>query len=335
MAQGAGRIIGVDVARCIALFAMFAAYTMPEVGTEPVTVFSDYLAMPLFALLLGASAYFSSQQMSGTFLFASSVVRGLILIVLGLWLLNLGAPVDDVILQYLGLLSVVVVPFVFLPSWALAGVAAVIAVASPYVLQWAAPIHTQLVVEGSLLAYPMGWMFAGSHYRVFTMLCWALLGILIARGMERWGIWGDLALAAVSTLLVGGIFWYTRPAGSLLVYSGDHLEIVFNAALSAAVVGWCCVLARVLGAREVLLFPLVAPGRMTLSLYVLHVILLAFYLKQAPRWGLASTVETWPVFAVCMVGAVLFAVVWTRLLGNTALRRGPLESVMALLTGRG
>lgn len=332
--SNAGRIIGIDLARYVALVAVFMAHAMPEAGTGPITVFADFLAMPLFALLLGASVFLSSQHMSTTFLFASSVVRAIIFIALGEWALRWDAPVD-VILQYLGLLSIIAVPLVLLPSWALGLIAAAVAWLNPLVLGWMAPVYTRLVAEGSLLAYPVGWGFAGEHYRVFTMLCWAALGIIIMRGMERWGVWGDLALALVATVSAGALYWYTRPASSLLVYSGDRIEVLFNALLAAAVVGWCAIVARMFAGRDSVIFPFVAAGRMTLSLYVGHLAVLAWYPAFAAQVGLVPDVETWPLFAFFMVAAPVVAFLWMRVLGSTFLRRGPLESGLVLLTGRG
>ncbi len=330
----AGRLIGIDLARCVALVSMFVAHTAPTAGPGGVLTLSEFLTMPLFAALLGASSYLSSQHMNLTFLFASSVVRGILLIALGLWLETWGAAVD-IILQYLGVLSILVVPLVLVPSWALAGIAAVITLVNPYMLTWGSNLNRELVLEGSWLQYLVSWMVAGSHYRVFTMICWAAIGIIIARGMQRWGVWGDLALAVVASAGAIAIYLYTRPTSSLMVYSGARLEVFFNILAAAAAIGWCALVARMFRQKTRVLQPFIDTGSMTLSLYVLQIGVLAACVKYAPVYGLPANDDSWLVLGFLVVVSFICAVLWKRLLGATPLRRGPLESVLAALTGRG
>ncbi|MEU4207069.1 hypothetical protein [Rothia terrae] len=334
MKYATGRIIGIDLARFVALVSMFVAHTAPSAGPGGVLTLSEFLTMPLFAALLGASAYLSLQHMNMTFLFASSVVRGIVLIALGMWLDTWGASVD-IILQYFGVLSIVVVPLVLAPSWVLAVIAAVITLVNPYVLTWGSNLNRELVLEGSWLQYLANWTVAGSHYRVFTMVCWAAVGIIIARGMQRWGVWGDLGLALVASAGAIAIYLYTRPTSSLMVYSGARLEVFFNILAAATAMGWCALVARAFRAKPQVLQPLTDTGSMTLSLYVLQIGILAAYMKYAPRYGLPLSDDSWWVMSLLIVVAILFAVLWKRLLGATPLHRGPFESILAALTGRG
>ena len=74
-----------------------------------------------------------------------------------------------------------------------------------------------------------------------------------------------------------------------------------------------------------ILYPLIAVGSMSLTVYVAHIAAVWFLVDHAANGvGYATGWRMWAVFAA---GAMLFAVVWKPLL-----KRGPLEWVMALAT---
>lgn len=331
----AGRVIGIDLARCAALISMFIAHGAPGGGPGDVLNLSEFLTAPLFAFLLGAGAFFSSQRMGFPALFASSVVRAIVLVAVGLYIGTWGAQID-IVLEYLGLLSLLMAPLVFLPSWALAALA---------VGTWwfAASARTyfqaqaiQASLDGSYAAYLYEWMFTGHNYQVFTLLTYACVGAVIASLIERWGVWGDVALALLGSLATGALFWYSRFAVAEFVpYTSSRLEIAFSLAACLATVGWCCLLARAVAGREHLAGVPVAAGRMTLSLYVLHIAVLALYSTYAPAYGLPASDKSWAMMFGLILGALLFAWTWQRLLGQTFLRRGPLETPLAWVSGRG
>lgn len=332
---GAGRVIGVDLARCAALISMFVAHVAPGRGPGGVFNLSEFLAAPLFAFLLGAATFLSSQRMSFSALFASSVVRAIALVAVGLYIGSWGAHVD-IVLEYLGLLSLLMAPLVFLPRWALG----ILAVASWWFAAQAgdyfAPQYTDALADGSHTAYLVQWMFTGPNYQVFTLLTYACAGAVIATFMERWGVLGDTALAVVGSTAAGALFWYSRTAvPEFLPYTSSRLEIAFSLSACLAATGWCCLLARALASREALLAPLILAGRMTLSLYVLQVAALAIYASYAPGRGLPSADDSYPMMVGLILGALLFAWLWDRLLGHTPVHRGPLETPLAWISGRG
>ncbi|MGV3016151.1 hypothetical protein [Rothia sp. 88186D007BW] len=330
----AGRVIGIDLARCAALISMFIAQTAPSGGPGGVLNLSEFLAAPLFAFLLGAGALYSSQRMSFPALFASSVVRAIALIALGLYIGTWGAQVD-IVLEYLGLLSLLMAPLVFLPSWVLI----ILAVGSWWFAASARtffqPQAIQAAMEGSYTAYLYEWMFTGYNYQVFTLLAYACIGAVLAALIECWGVWGDVALALLGSLVTGGLFWYSRFAvAEFLPYTSSRLEIAFSLAACLATLGWCCLLARTLAGREHLAGALLGAGRMTLSLYVLQIAVLALYSNYAPTYGLPAADDSWAMMVGLILGALLFAWVWQRLLGYTVLGRGPLETPLAWVSGR-
>lgn len=333
--SGAGRIIGIDVARCFALISMFIAHTAPSGGPGGLLNLSEFLTAPLFALLIGASAFYSSQSMSFPLLFASSVVRAIALVALGLYLGTWGAQVD-IVLQYLGLLSLIVAPLVFLPAWALGAVAVVCWWCAALARTYFAAAAAQATLEGSYTAYLYDWAFTGPSYQVFTLLTYACVGAILAAGLENWGAIGDATVAVAGTGVTCLLFWYSRTAvPEFLPYTSSRLEIGFSLSACIAVVGWSCLLARVVNQNEGLISPLVAAGRMTLTLYVLQIAVLAAYSVYAAGYGLPARDDSWLMMFGLIAVTLFFAWSWQRFLGHTFVRRGPLETPLAWVSGRG
>jgi hypothetical protein len=115
----------------------------------------------------------------------------------------------------------------------------------------------------------------------------------------------------------------------------------------AGVLYVCAEAARVLAGRGAILEPFARVGRMSLSASI--VILLAAvhggtYLVQlvagaeyrAPLEGTWLTYLYWVGFLALAWGAgALFTWLWQKLLSNSTLSRGPIECVLALMSGRG
>jgi hypothetical protein len=115
------RALGVDVARAVALIGMVSVHVMPLENADggmslPFAVFGGRAAA-LFAVLAGVSIAFvekrSRGQLHGRTLYADRaalVVRGLLILVMGLMLGHLDTPLDTII-PYLGILFILAVPF--------------------------------------------------------------------------------------------------------------------------------------------------------------------------------------------------------------------------------
>ncbi|MDO4897771.1 MAG: hypothetical protein Q3965_00545 [Rothia sp. (in: high G+C Gram-positive bacteria)] len=330
-----GRLIGVDLARCLALVSMFVAHTAPSAGPAGVLNLSEFLTAPLFALLIGTAAFYSAERMSFPVLFASSVVRAIALVAVGLYIEGWGAQVD-IVLPYLGVLSLLMAPLVYLPSWALGALAAASWWFAAVLKNYFSDAYYAASAQGGYLHYLYQWVFTGTNYQAFTLLCYACAGAVVAAGVQRWGAAGDAALAVATTGLAGVVFWYTRGLPyEFMPYTASRLEIGFSLLISLAALGWSCLAARLLAAKMRLLAPFVAAGKMTLSLYVLQVAVLAAYVAYAPRFGLPTSDDSWVMMGGLMVGSLVFAWLWDRLLGATFARRGPLETPLAWISGRG
>jgi uncharacterized membrane protein YeiB len=77
--------------------------------------------------------------------------------------------------------------------------------------------------------------------------------------------------------------------------------------------------------------PLTEVGGMWLTMYVGMTLGTAAYLQLAPA---GSRDDSWAVLACLVVGALLFAVAWTRIFRNTRFREGPVEGLFDLLARR-
>ncbi|SDQ19974.1 DUF1624 domain-containing protein [Actinopolyspora saharensis] len=128
-----GRLVGLDIARGLAVLGMFAAHAGPPGWLY--TLVSGRSAA-LFAVLAGVSLALLSggpQPVTGRNRTATAVriaVRALVLFVIGLVLTTLNVPAM-VILAFYGVLFVLAIPVLRLRTTALASLAAVFAVAAP------------------------------------------------------------------------------------------------------------------------------------------------------------------------------------------------------------
>lgn len=140
--SGTRRLVGIDVARGLALVGMMAVHTLPSVAPDDTMsvpwVLSVGKAAALFAVLAGVGIAFGSggrRRPVGRLLDASAaslVVRALLIAVVGL-LLGYVVPADSasVILAYYGALFVLAIPLLSLSTRALVVLATVITLAVP------------------------------------------------------------------------------------------------------------------------------------------------------------------------------------------------------------
>ncbi|MFE2289050.1 heparan-alpha-glucosaminide N-acetyltransferase domain-containing protein [Streptomyces sp. NPDC059443] len=106
-------------------------------------------------------------------------------------------------------------------------------------------------------------------------------------------------------------------------YSQTPLETLGNAGVGAALVGSLALAARAAGWVARVLGPLAAVGAMALSVYVVHAVALAVFLRG---------VSGWEALAGFSAAAVAGCLAWGRLLRGTELRRGPLEWALRVVT---
>lgn len=343
-----GRIVGVDVARALAIIGMLAV----NVGPKARGGVSGWLysiphgrASVLFVLLAGLGVALLTRRRRPVQRWRVLGWRAGLLLLAGLALQLLDHDVN-VILQTYGVLFLLAALALPLPDGALLAAAAVVTVAGP--VAW---LGRQLAAGGDADPDPPALgdaagpaveaLLLTGPYPVVTWLAPFLLGVWLGRRdladhrLQRRlvvvGLAGTVAAPALSRLLTaatGGPV--EEPGPRMLLTNAAHgqmpLWLVGSSAAAVAALGLCLVvLARPApapgpvargGARWAR--PLVAAGQLSLTIYVLHLVALHF-LRPLPHDLLQGVVIT----AAMTVLALLGATAWRQ-----RFRRGPLEALL-------
>lgn len=350
-----GRLVGLDVARCLALLGMVATHVLDERTAGGDLTTAQWLAggraSALFAVLAGVSlALMTREPLRGRPLAlrtAGIAARALIIGVLGLLLGGLDTSIA-VILTYYAVLFVLGLPFTLLGVRALLPLTVAWVALVPVVSHLVRPLLPergfdsptveQLADPGRLASE----LLLTGYYPVVPWLAYLLAGLVLGRlDLRDAPLLGGLALGGLSVAVLAtqvsrtfadpavaadnatGMYGVTPPDGdwSWLLLVAPHSATAFDLAQtigSAVLVIALCLLAERLLPRPVttVLAVLFGAGAATLTLYSLHVVM--------------RTEAVWPpeepssyvlhVVVLLVIGAVL------RLLG----RRGPLEAVAGL-----
>ncbi|MER6105084.1 DUF418 domain-containing protein [Streptomyces sp. NPDC001832] len=215
----AGRLIGLDLARGLAVFGMYAAHVGPDPDQGGVIGFLMELAhgrsSALFAFLAGFAVVLITGRVTpktgqaGRQAVAKVVIRAVILLALGTALTMTSIPVD-VILAFYGLYFLLVLPLYRLGARPLAAIAVGTALVLPQVLY-----VIQQAIGDSGVPSPgqpdgiISLLFTGS-YPALTWIPFVIAGMAVARL--------DLAATAVRTrlALTGAALMITGYGGSWL-----------------------------------------------------------------------------------------------------------------------
>lgn len=349
------RLVGLDVARCLALLGMVATHVLDARTPSGDLTTAQWLAggraSALFAVLAGVSlALMTREPLRGRPLALRSagiVGRAVIIAALGLLLGGLDTGIA-IILTYYGVLFVLGLPFTLLPLRWLAPLAVVWVAGAPVVSHllrpdlpprgFDSPTFDQLADPGQLA----GELLLTGYYPAFPWLAYLLAGLVLGRlDLRDRSLLGALALGGLSLAVLAtrvsaayvdpavasenatGMFGTTPPDGdwSWLLLVAPHSATPFDLAHtigSAVLVIACCLLVESLLPRPAIfvMSVVLGAGAATLTLYSLHVVM--------------RTEAVWPpeepstsvahVVVLLAIGAAL------RLLG----RRGPLEVVAGL-----
>ncbi len=269
-----GRIVGLDVARCLALLGMVAVHVLPtdDVGHD----LAHGRAAALFAVLLGVTLAFLADRPRG---WAGVVVRAVLIALIGLGLGELESGLA-VILTYYGLLLLLGLMFVRLKVRSLLVLAACWVVAVPVVSHLVRPHLPERsfqVPSFESLAEPwqlLTELTVTGYYPVVPWLAYLLVGLAVGRmdlarrsvqaGLAGSGIALAVVAIAVSRLLAdpadlrageGGLFGVT-PRGEhwqwLLVdspHSSTPFDLAQTIGCALAVIGCCLLLVGLLRGR--------------------------------------------------------------------------------------
>ncbi|WP_130294593.1 heparan-alpha-glucosaminide N-acetyltransferase domain-containing protein [Pseudonocardia sediminis] len=237
--SAASRLIGVDVARGLALFGIIAVHALVE-GNEDGSPATNYLVFggrsaALFALLAGVAFAFMTRRRRvrpGADLTAAAATlatRAGLLLVVGLALGWTDPEIAAVILPYYAIMFLLAIPLVLLPTGVLAGLTVVLAGGLPVLsalLRPALPVPTLDNPHlGDIFSDPLGLLseltFTGA-YPALTWVTYLCAGIAVGRlrlssirtalGLLGGGAAAALAATGASWYLLGAMGGYARIA---------------------------------------------------------------------------------------------------------------------------
>ena len=316
--------------RGLALFSMFVAHMAPGPGPGAILDYSEYVTAPLFAMLIGMGAQRSAEGSSNLVsAFVRAGIRAAVLVALSLWLTTWGAQVD-IVLIYLALPTLLAPVLARFPStvlWVLGGVGWL--ATHTALTAFATDRADALVRHDQLGVWLWDVTFTGMHYRGIEMLAYLCAGILTARSLRHDEVTRPVfAAGGVALMAVGiGIELLGR-TGRLAAaeYSGTRPAIAVALCL---IVGFTWLWFAVVP-KHLTFSPLAIAGSMSLSVYVLQIAYLAWYVTQY-RPGAGD--DTWPNLALVTVGTFAAAWLWRTQIRNERLRPGPIEGPVGVITG--
>lgn len=326
------RIVGVDIARGIAILGMFVAHTMPNPGDRELLV--DGRSSILFATLAGVSLGILSGQDapaprgSRSRIYRRIGIRALAIFLLGVVLTSLGSEIA-IILDYYAIMFLLVLPVLFAPRAVLAALLVVFAFGAPTLASIVDDVRGQPTSFGEIVTE---YLLTG-YYPVLIWLPFLFAGLIIARS--------GLTRPRTQVLMIGGgIAAAFGGYGAALVFpdvsanahSGTIAEVFGSGGVAIAVIGVLVAVtesapAPVRRVVTIILSPVAAAGSMALSVYTAQIIALAIavYLRESSG---SVDYPGWPLLYSLVIGSLVGAWLWQRLVG-----KGPLERLLSMADG--
>lgn len=327
-----GRLFGPDLSRGIALLGMFAAHVV----FDPAENLYDGRSSILFATVAGVSLGLLTggshppPRSERATLRLAIALRGLALIVIGVFLTAVIRPPLQVILDYYGFAFLLLVPLLFASRIVLAAVILAVVAVMPALVGWLRDIATIDDVPAAVQPFAH-WLVFGT-YPMVIWVAFVLTGLLCARS--------DLGQLRTKLVMLGaGVVGAVAGYGSAVVipgltakaHSGSVAEVLGSGGVAVAVIAAAALLGDVPGRAgrgiRFVLYPVAAAGAMALTLYTAQAIALAITRNivsgGAERWMYPDATLT-----VLIVAALLVGTLWRALLGA-----GPLERLLRAISG--
>ncbi|WP_236123371.1 heparan-alpha-glucosaminide N-acetyltransferase domain-containing protein [Cellulomonas palmilytica] len=322
------RLVGIDVARGIAVLGMITAHVGPYAPVpgsvlDRVLDSADGRPSALFVVLAGLSLALLSGGPSPvverdlTRARVRVAARAVVVLVVGLLLERLDTPILVILPTYavLFLAGCLVLTW---PVRTLVATAAGVALVAPLV-RGAFELNTD---PGAGLLGDLAVLLVGPHYPALVWFAYLLAGLALGRcDLTSAGVQRRAALLGAALVVAGyGGGWLARtlvldhPLTSTAPHSSSTFEVVGNTGVALLVI--CASLAAAARVPRVL-SPVAAVGALAFTAYTAQVVAVAVIgpaVVWEPRW------ESWVAF---VVGTVLVCWAWRAWLG-----RGPLERLL-------
>ena len=350
--QKKARIVGVDVARGLAVIGMFIAHLGLERSTDLFSTtgwfwIADGRSSALFATLAGAGlafmtkrAYASGDPAEYATQRTRLLKRSAILLVFGWALTALGTPVA-VILGAYALLFVLAIPFLKLQPTALLTVAAAVVVIMPSLVL----LSRYALLGGttpSVYAYETAGRIAliipivadlwSGYYPALSWLLYILVGLAVGRmELRRWQVQLALLLGGAFVAAAGylpGLALERSTTGlaqdlvTIEPHSDTSFEMLGNVGVAIAVLGLCLLLTTAITPLRILLTPVSAMGAMSLTVYSAHIVVIRIFIAIWSTSVVYNPASNWPLIGL-ILASMAFATIWQLTLGQ-----GPLERLL-------
>lgn len=324
------RLSGVDAARGLAVIGMMAAHLWPRtenqgellVDGRPSILFAVVAGMALGIVTRGAAPALVRRADARWRL----LIRAVLLIALGvlLWMLPSGIAI---ILDYYGVMFVLLIPLLFLPRLALVAIATVLLGTALALREW---LFAAGVPDDEPWATASDYLLTG-YYPALLWLPLLIVGLVCARSdlsATRTRV-VMLSLGALVSLAGYGAA-AVLPGVTAEAHSGTLPELLGSGGLAVAVVAALLLVLdspRTPRALTILAAPIVAIGRMPLTIYTAHVLVIAALAPLGPAGLFAPDVGIALFVGLTVASAVV------ALVAMQAGRRGPLEALLSYLSG--
>lgn len=312
------RLLGVDAARGLAIVGMLVVHlTIPEgLLTIPAgrssALFGVLVGTTLTLLTGGAEPPGRSTRAR---LRLSITLRGAALIMIGLALWEIPGLPFAVIIDVYGALILVLIPLLFAPRPVLIGAAALFAIGGSLIVNRIGFIYVPQ--DQRLAVLPSVWFVTG-QYPGLVFIVYLLMGMIAGRsGLDQRKTQITMIATGALLALTGYGVGAVVPGQFATPHSNTLWEVLGDGGVALTAIGLAQLVAPLPIARTALT-PLAALGSMSLTVYVLQVIAVLVW-----PFSYLSTTLLWSM----VVGSVLFALVWRRLLGS-----GPLERIVRRLS---
>lgn len=326
-----GRLFGPDLARGIALLGMFAAHVVFDPDENVYDGRSAILFATIAGVSLGLITGGATPPPRGSRAIPRGAValRGLALIVIGVFLTVVVQPPLSVILDYYGFAFLLLVPLLFLSRVVLAGVAVAVVAVMPALVAFLRETWTLEQTPPPLQPFAE-WLVFGT-YPMAIWIVFPIAGLICARSdlrrlRTRLIMLGAGVLAAVGGYGAAALI----PGVSAEAHSGTVAEVVGSGGVAIAVIATAALVGDVPGRPgrgiRFVLYPVAAAGAIALTLYTAQAIALTI-----TRDLVRGTAERWeypePTLAVLIVAALVIGTLWRVFLGA-----GPLERLLRLVS---